>query len=112
MGIDVRFYYASLVAIFLFFLLGLLIGVGLSRQPAVERLAAHIEKQLRQYREEVNKQLQARDKLIRSLQDEIVSAQAKDKVAGAVLAHDLTAVPQRFIALQECSHLCDSSRER
>jgi hypothetical protein len=79
MGIDVRFYYASLVAIFLFFLLGLLIGVGLSRQPAVERLAAHIEKQLRQYREEVNKQLQARDKLIRSLQDEIVSAQQKIK---------------------------------
>jgi len=78
-GIDVRFYYASLVVILLFFLLGLLIGIGLSRQPAVERLAAHIEQQLRQYREEVNKQLQTRDRLIRSLQDKIVCEQQKIK---------------------------------
>ncbi|MCS7253001.1 MAG: copper transporter [Armatimonadota bacterium] len=73
MGIDVRFYYASLVAVLIFFLMGLLIGIGLSRQPAVEKLAAHIEKQLRQYREEVNKQLRAREQLIRSLQSELAN---------------------------------------
>lgn len=71
MGIDVRFYYASLVAIMVFFLIGLLIGIGLSRQPAVEKLAAHIERQLRQYREEVNKQLGERDRLIHSLQSKL-----------------------------------------
>lgn len=71
MGVDVRFYYASLVAVMIFFLIGLLIGIGLSRQPAVEKLAAHIERQLRQYREEVNKQLNERDRLIHSLQSKL-----------------------------------------
>lgn len=77
MGIDVRFYYASLVAILLFFIIGLLVGIGVSRQPAVEKLAANIERQLKQYREEVNKQLRLRDERIRSLQAELAGVRQK-----------------------------------
>ncbi len=79
MGMDVRFYYASLVAVLVFFLIGLLVGIGLSRQPAVEKLAAHIEKQLRQYREEVNKQLREKEQAMRSLQSKL--AEVKQRVA-------------------------------
>ncbi|HID08362.1 MAG TPA: hypothetical protein EYP10_14580, partial [Armatimonadetes bacterium] len=71
MGIDVRFYYASLIAVFIFFLIGLLIGIGLTRQPAVENLAAHIEEQLRRYRDEVNRELARRDEQIRTLRAEL-----------------------------------------
>lgn len=68
MGIDIRLYIGTLVAVLVFFGLGVLVGFGLKREPAAEQLYRRIEAQLRRYREEVARELSERDGQIRDLE--------------------------------------------
>ncbi|MCS7265094.1 MAG: copper transporter [Armatimonadetes bacterium] len=77
--VDIRIYISTLVAVLVFFGLGVLVGIGVTREPKAEQLYLRIERQLQKYREETAKELQKRDEQIRQLEREILSMQLKLK---------------------------------
>lgn len=64
MGIDWRLYVGTLVAVLIFFGLGVLVGVGLTREPTAQRL----ERQIRRLEERLARELSRRDERIRELE--------------------------------------------
>ncbi len=75
--IDIRLYIGTLIAVLVFFGLGVLVGIGITREPRAEQLYQRIERQLRQYREETARELRKRDEQIKQLGGEISSLQSK-----------------------------------
>jgi len=69
--IDIRLYIGTLIAVLVFFGLGVLVGIGITREPRAEQLYQRIERQLRQYREETARELKRRDEKIKQLDNEI-----------------------------------------
>lgn len=75
--IDIRLYIGTLVAVLVFFGLGVLVGIGITREPRAEQLYQRIERQLQRYREEVARELQKRDEQIKQLDAELTSLRSK-----------------------------------
>ncbi|MFN4180352.1 MAG: copper transporter [Armatimonadota bacterium] len=75
--VDIRLYIGTLVAVLVFFGLGVLVGIGITREPRAEQLYQRIERQLRQYREETARELKRRDEQIKQLDSEISSLRSK-----------------------------------
>ena len=71
--VDIRLYIGTLVAVLVFFGLGVLVGIGITRQPAAEQLYQRIEQQLKRYREETARELLKRDERLRLLENEIAT---------------------------------------
>lgn len=69
--VDIRLYIGTLIAVLVFFGLGVLVGIGITREPRAEQLYQRIERQLRQYREETARELKKRDEQIKQLDGEI-----------------------------------------
>lgn len=57
MGLDLRYHIVSLVAVFIALGTGILVGVGLSSPPSIEKWRLHVEKQFKAFRKE-NQSLQ------------------------------------------------------
>lgn len=70
MGIDIRLYIGTLIAVLVFFGLGVLVGIGITREPTAQRL----EKQIHRLEERLTKELTRRDDRIRQLEAELTSA--------------------------------------
>ncbi|MGQ9463889.1 MAG: copper transporter [Candidatus Fervidibacter sp.] len=77
--VDIRLYIGTLVAVLVFFGLGVLVGIGITREPRAEQLYQRIERQLQRYREETARELQKRDKQIEQLEGEIASLRSRSK---------------------------------
>ncbi|MCS7192277.1 MAG: copper transporter [Armatimonadetes bacterium] len=77
--IDIKIYISTLIAVLVFFGLGVLVGIGITHEPRAEKFYLRIEKQLKRYREETAKELQKRDEKIRQLEREILSMQLRLK---------------------------------
>lgn len=75
--VDIRLYIGTLIAVLVFFGLGVLVGIGITREPRAEQLYQRIERQLRQYREETARELKKRDEQIKQLDGEISSLRSK-----------------------------------
>lgn len=75
--VDIRLYIGTLIAVLVFFGLGVLVGIGITREPRAEQLYQRIERQLRQYREETARELKKRDEQIKQLDSEISSLRLK-----------------------------------
>ncbi len=71
--VDIRLYIGTLVAVLVFFGLGVLVGIGITREPRAEQLYQRIERQLQRYREEVSRELQRRDEQIKQLDAELAN---------------------------------------
>ncbi len=71
--VDVRLYIGTLVAVLIFFGLGVLVGIGITREPAAEQFYQRIEKQLQRYREETARELRERDERLRQLEGELTA---------------------------------------
>ncbi len=71
--VDTRLYIVTLVAVLVFFGLGVLVGIGITRQPTAEQLYRRIEQQLKRYREETAKELLKRDERLRQLEGELAA---------------------------------------
>ena len=78
--VDIRLYIGTLVAVLIFFGLGVLVGIGITREPRVEQLYQRIERQLQRFREETARELQKRDKQIEQLEGEIAYLRLRSKV--------------------------------
>ncbi|MCX7642921.1 MAG: copper transporter [Armatimonadetes bacterium] len=77
--VDIRLYIGTLIAVLVFFGLGILVGIGVTREPRAEQLYQRIERQLRQYREETARELKKRDEQIKQLDSEISLLRSKLK---------------------------------
>jgi len=75
--VDIRLYIGTIIAVLVFFGLGVLVGIGITREPRAEQLYQRIERQLRQYREETARELKKRDEQIKQLDSEISSLRSK-----------------------------------
>ncbi len=79
--VDTRLYIGTLVAVLVFFGLGVLVGIGITRQPTAEQLYQRIEQQLKRYREETAKELLKRDERLRQLEGELASLRHRLRVS-------------------------------
>lgn len=77
--VDSRLYIGTLVAVLVFFGLGILVGIGITREPRAEQLYQRIERQLQKYREEVARELKKRDEQIKELDNELATLKFKLK---------------------------------
>jgi hypothetical protein len=75
--VDIRLYIGTLVAVLVFFGLGILVGIGITREPRAEQLYQRIERQLQRYREETARELKKRDEQIRQLDSELAVLKLK-----------------------------------
>ncbi len=75
MGVDMRLYIGTLIAVLVFFGLGVLVGIGITREPTAQRL----EKQIRNLEERLTKELTRRDGRIRQLETELTFAHQRLK---------------------------------
>jgi len=75
--VDIRLYIGTLVAVLVFFGLGVLVGIGITREPRAEQLYQRIERQLQRYREETARELKKRDEQIRQLDSEMAALKLK-----------------------------------
>jgi hypothetical protein len=67
MGVDWRLYVGTLVAVLIFFGLGVLVGIGLTREPTAQRL----EGQIRRLEARLTNELLRRDERIRLLESDL-----------------------------------------
>jgi hypothetical protein len=75
--VDIRLYIGTLIAVLIFFGLGVLVGIGITREPRAEQLYQRIEHQLQKYREETARELKKRDEQIRQLDSEVAALKLK-----------------------------------
>ncbi|MEZ8218643.1 Copper transport outer membrane protein, MctB [Candidatus Fervidibacteria bacterium JGI MDM2 SSWTFF-3-K9] len=75
--VDIRLYIGTLIAVLVFFGLGVLVGIGITREPRAEQLYQRIERQLQRYREETARELKKRDEQIRQLDSELAALKLK-----------------------------------
>jgi Flp pilus assembly protein TadG len=87
MGVSYRYHMASLVAAFLMLLIGLLVGVGLSSEPrlerAVEQLSARLDAVQDQQRRQ-QQEIEARDRFARAFRAQLVEGQLAGKTVAVV----------------------------
>ncbi|MCX7969151.1 MAG: copper transporter [Armatimonadetes bacterium] len=75
--VDIRLYIGTMIAVLVFFGLGVLVGIGITREPKAEQFYQRVERQLRQYREETARELKKRDEQIKQLESELSSLRSK-----------------------------------
>lgn len=73
MGVDIRLYIGTLIAVLVFFGIGILVGIGITHEPASQR----IEQQIRRLEERLVKELGRRDERIRRLELELNGTQKR-----------------------------------
>ncbi len=73
MGVDWRLYVTTLVAVLIFFGLGILVGIGITREPTARRLEA----QIRRLEARLSDELRRRDERIRALEEELRATQQR-----------------------------------
>ncbi|MFA0761098.1 MAG: hypothetical protein HZLCBSQH_001202 [Candidatus Fervidibacterota bacterium] len=104
MGVDWRLYVATLVAVLIFFGLGILVGIGLTREPTAQRL----EGQIRRLEARLSEELRRRDERIRALEGELQATQQRwqdmqEWLTGALPLLTVRRLQFRNIAIIACA---------
>ncbi len=110
MGVDWRLYVGTLVAILIFFGLGVLVGVGLTHEPTAQRL----EGQIRRLEARLTNELQRRDERIRLLESDLRTMrqrwdEVQEWLAGILPSLTARQLVFRNIALIACAPDPDSA---
>lgn len=110
MGVDWRLYVATLVAVLIFFGLGILVGIGLTREPTAKRL----EGQIRRLEARLSEELRRKDERLKALEEELKATQQRwqdmqEWLTGALPLLTVRRLQFRNIAIITCAPDPDSA---